>query len=134
MPRGGLSFVDVRDAAAAFVAALTKGNPGERHLLGACNIELDDFFARLSNLSGVPRPPLRLPSGMKVLAAHALEKWARKNGREPDIDAASVEMGEHWFFIDSTKARRTLGFQPRDPYETLSETVRYLQEHFVPNA
>ncbi len=131
MPRGGLSFVDVRDAAKAFAAALTKGNPGERHLLGACNLEFPEFFARLSNLSGVPSPALRLPSAVKVLAAHALERYARKNGREPDLDAASVEMGEHWFFIDSAKAARALDFRPRDPYETLAETVRYLRQHFV---
>jgi len=37
MPRGGISFVDVRDAAQAFLAALTRGNVGERHLLGAAN-------------------------------------------------------------------------------------------------
>ena len=132
MPKGGLSFVDVRDAAAAFESALTRGNLGERHLLGGCNIEFDDFFARLSRLSGTPRPPLRLPSSVKVLAAHAMERWARQHDREPDLDAASVEMGEHWFFVDSSKSERLLGFRPRDPFETLSETLRYLQEHFVP--
>jgi dihydroflavonol-4-reductase len=131
MPSGGVSFVDVRDAADMFVAALERGNPGERHLLGACNVEFDDFFARLSNLSGVKKPPLRLPKTLKILAAHALERWAHKQNREPDLDAWSVEMGEHWFFIDSSKAERVLGFSPRDPYETLSETVRYLQRHFI---
>ncbi len=131
LPGGGLSFIDVRDAAAAFVAALDKGHPGERHLLGACNIEFSDFFARLSRLANVPMPPLRLPSKLKVVAAHALERWAHKNDREPDLDAASVEMGEHWFFIDSSKSERLLGFAPRDPFETLAETVQYLQRHFV---
>jgi len=132
MPRGGLSFVDVRDAAAAFLAALTRGAPGQRHLLGGANMDFTKFFARLSRLSGVPAPPLRLPSPVKVLAAHALERWAHRSGREPDLDAASVEMGEHWFFIDSSKAERVLGFKARDPYETLSETVRYLREHLLP--
>ena len=131
MPKGGISFVDVRDAAAAFVAALTRGTPGERHLLGACNLEFDDFFGRLSRLAKVGKPPLRLPSSIKVLAAHVLEKRARKAGGEPDLDASSVEMGEHWFFVDSSKAERVLGFRPRDPYETLAETVQYLQRHFV---
>ena len=131
MPRGGLSFVDVRDAAQAFVSALTRGNPGERHLLGACNVEFDDFFGRLARIAKVPMPPLRLPSVVKVLAAHALERWAHEKGREPDLDAASVEMGEHWFFVDSSKAERVLGFRPRDPYETLADTVQYLQQHFI---
>jgi len=42
-----------------------------------------------------------------------------------------VEMGECWFFIDSSKSERLLGFRPRDPLETLSETVRYVRENFV---
>ena len=132
MPRGGISFVDVRDAALAFRAALTKGNPGERHLLGAVNWEFDEFFARLARISHVPAPALRLPSVVKVAGAHLLERFARERGREPELPAADVEMGECWFFIDSAKAERVLGFRPRDPVETLAETVAYVREHFLP--
>lgn len=131
MPRGGISFVDARDAARAFLAALTSGNVGERHLLGAVNWEFSEFFARLSRIAHVPPPPLRLPSAVKVAGAHLLERWARRRGREPELPAADVEMGECWFFIDSSKAQRLLGFSPRDPVETLGETVRYVREHFV---
>ncbi len=131
LPKGGISFVDVRDAAAAFVAALTRGNVGERHLLGAANWEFTEFFARLGRIAHRPPPLLRLPSPVKVAAAHFLERIARERGREPDLPAADVEMGECWFFIDSTKSERLLGFRPRDPVETLSDTVRYVREHFV---
>ena len=134
MPRGGISFVDVRDAAQAFVAALTRGNVGERHLLGAANWEFSEFFGRLGRIAHRPPPLLRLPSSLKIAAAHALEKWARRSGREPDLPASDVEMGECWFFIDSRKSEQVLGFRSRDPLETLSETVRYVQERFVPGA
>lgn len=131
MPRGGISFVDVRDAAQAFVAALTRGNIGERHLLGAANWEFDEFFARLGRIAHRSPPLLRMPSGLKVAAARLLETIARERGREPDLPAADVEMGECWFFIDSSKSERLLGFRPRDPLETLSETVSYVRERFI---
>ena len=131
MPRGGISFVDVRDAAQAFVNALTQGNIGERHLLGAANWDFDEFFARLGRIAHRPPPLLRMPSRMKVAAAHLMERIARERGREPDLPASDVEMGECWFFIDSTKAERTLGFKARDPVETLSDTVRYVRENFI---
>ena len=131
LPRGGISFVDVRDAARAFVAALTQGKPGERHLLGAVNWDFDEFFARLGRIAHRPPPLLRLPSPVKIAAAHLLERVARERGREPDLPASDVEMGECWFFIDSTRSERVLGFQPRDPVETLSDTVRYVRENFV---
>ena len=40
-------------------------------------------------------------------------------------------MGECWFFIDSSKAEGLLGFRPRDPLETLADTVRYVRENFT---
>lgn len=131
MPRGGISFVDVRDAAQAFVAALTRGNVGERHLLGAANWEFDEFFARLGRIAHRPPPLWRMPSRLKIAAAHLLERIARERGREPHLPASDVEMGECWFFIDSSKSERLLGFRPRDPLETLADTVHYLREHFV---
>lgn len=131
LPRGGISFVDVRDAAQAFLAALSKGNVGERHLLGAANWEFSEFFARLGRIAHRPPPLLRLPSPLKIAAAQWMEKWAKDRGREPDLPASDVEMGECWFFIDSSKSERLLGFRPRDPVETLAETVRYVREHFV---
>jgi dihydroflavonol-4-reductase len=131
MPRGGISFVDVRDAAQAFVAALTRGNLGERHLLGAANWEFDEFFARLGRIAHRSPPFLRMPSGLKIAAAHLLERFARERGREPELPASDVEMGECWFFIDSAKSERVLGFRPRDPVATLSDTVQYVRENFV---
>jgi dihydroflavonol-4-reductase len=126
MPTGGLSFVDVRDAAAAFEAALTRGRPGHRYLLGGANMTFAEFFGRLSRLSGVAPPRLRLPSELNLLGVQALERWSRMRGVDPPIDRASVEMGEHWFFLDNSKARLELGFSARDPQETLRDTLRDL--------
>ncbi len=127
MPTGGLSFVDVRDAAAMFESALTAGRAGERYLLGGANMAFPEFFARLSRLSGVPAPRLRLPSRVNIWGTELLERWSSFRGVEPPIDRASVEMGEHWFFVDSGKAAAELGFAPRDPQETLRDTVRWLE-------
>ncbi len=134
MPRGGLSFVDVRDAALGVCcqSSAGKGKPGERHLLGkAVNWDFDEFFARLSRISGVAGPMLRLPSQVKIAGGHLLEKWARAREQEPELPAADVEMGECWFFIDPSKAERVLGFRARDPIETLSETVLFVRERFL---
>ncbi len=129
MPSGGLSFVDVRDAAAAFAAALTRGEPGQRYLLGGANLTFADFFGRLERLSGVAAPRLRLPSAVNLVGAHLLGKVAAWRNTEPDLDAPSVEMGECFWYCDAARARATLGFAPRDPQETLFETVRWLDAH-----
>jgi dihydroflavonol-4-reductase len=122
MPNGGMSFVDVRDAAAAFVAALTRGELYGKHLMGV-NLSMAEFFHRLERLTGVPAPRLRLPSKMNVLGAQLLERWAKARGQEPTVDAASVNIAEHWFWVDSSKAEQQLGFHARDPHQTLLDTV-----------
>jgi dihydroflavonol-4-reductase len=127
MPRGGMSFVDVRDAADAFVAALTRGDVYGKHLMGV-NMSMAEFFQRLERLSGVAAPRLRLPSRMNVLGAQLLERWAKARGHEPTVDAASVDIAEHWFWVDSSKAERELGFRARDPHQTLLDTVTDLVE------
>lgn len=129
MPSGGVSFVDVRDAAQAFAAALVKGQPGERYLLGAANMTFRDLFGRLERLSGVPAPRVSLPSAVNVAGARLLERLHAWRASEPPIDPRSVEMGEHFWYCDSTKARRELGFTPRDPQDTLFDTVRWLDAH-----
>ena len=130
MPSGGLSFVDVRDAAQAFAAALVKGRPGERYLLGGANMTFEELFGRLSRLSGVAAPRARLPSAMNLAGARLLEKLHGWRNSEAPISAAEVEMGERWWYCDSSKAERELGFSPRDPQETLFDTVRYVNEKF----
>jgi len=129
MPTGGLSFVDVRDAARAFAAALERGRPGERYLLGGANLTFRDFFARLERLTGVPAPRLTLPSAVNLAGSRLLEKLHAWRGTETPLDPRSVEMGERFWYCDSSKAERELGFAARDPQETLFETVRWLEEN-----
>ena len=131
MPGGGLSFVDARDAADAFVNALTRGQVYGRHLMGV-NLSLADFFKRLERLTGVPAPRLRLPSQVNVLGSKLLERVAKWRGVEPKLDPQEVEIGEHYFYLDPSKAERELGFQARDIHETLSDTVQYLYTRMAP--
>lgn len=133
MPTGGLSFVDSRDAAAAFAAALTSGEVFGRHLMGS-NMSFRELFGRLSRLTGVPAPRLRLPSEVNTLGVGLLERWSRMRGVQPPVDRHSVEIGEHFFYVDSSKAERLLGFKARDPQETLQDSVVYLMSKMPPDA
>ncbi len=129
VPPGGVNFVDARDAAAATVAAMERGRPGRRYLLGGPNWTIDEFFGRLGRIAKVRPPFLKLPSRLSRAGATVLEHVYRSLEREPPIDRITVEMGEVYWYCDSTRARAELGFDPRDPSETLDATIRYLREH-----
>jgi dihydroflavonol-4-reductase len=128
VPSGGIAFVDVRDAAAGMLAAMERGRAGERYLLNGKNLTLDAFFQRLSRLSGVPAPVLRLPRGRALaVGAHRVLSGALGwLGREPALDEISVEMAQCYWYCDAGKAQRELGWKARDAGETLRETIQDL--------
>lgn len=133
LPTGGMSFVDARDAADAFVQALTRGEVYGRHLMGV-NLSMADFFGRLSRLTGVPLPRLRLSKRGNILGAKLLEQWATLRGTSAALDPQEVEIGEHFFYLDASKAEAELGFRARDPGATLSDTVQYLYTKLPPKS
>ncbi|HEX8096745.1 MAG TPA: NAD-dependent epimerase/dehydratase family protein [Pyrinomonadaceae bacterium] len=133
VPTGGLSFVDARDAAAAFRAAMREGRHGERYLLGAANWSFEKFFARLERLTKVAAPRLSLPKKLAVTGAQVLDSLFRQWNYAPPVEAGAVEMAEYFWYLDSSKAQAELGFSPRDPAETLHDTVVYVRENFLVN-
>ena len=133
MPGGGMSFVDARDVAQAAVNALTRGELYGRHLMGV-NLTMFDFFKKLERLTGVAAPRVKLPKNVNILGAYALERFAKWRGESVKLDPQEVEIGEHWFWCDSAKAERELGFVARDTYETLHDTVHYVMSKLPPGS
>jgi dihydroflavonol-4-reductase len=131
LPGGGLSFVDVRDAAAAFVAALEKGEHQERYLLGSANMTFSEFFGRLQRLSGVQAPRIRVPKQLAMGGSTIVNSIFRNWNKPSPIQPSEVEQAECFWYLDSSKAEEKLGFAPRDPQETLQDTIRYLRENFL---
>lgn len=130
-PTGGLNFVDARDAANAFLNALDKGRHGERYLLGAVNWTFDEFFKRLERLTGVSAPLLKVPKSVAVFGASLIDSIYKNFNKTAPFEASEVEMGEYFWYFDSSKAAEELGFTTRDPQETLQDTIRYLRENFL---
>jgi len=133
VPAGGLSFVDARDAAEAMILALDRGRAGERYLISACNLTVATFFARLERLSGVPAPRLRTPRSLLLARAGAslLERLSRHLPIDAQVDRISAEMAQCFWYVDATRARTELGWTPRDPGDTLADTVADLRARGV---
>jgi nucleoside-diphosphate-sugar epimerase len=131
VPTGGISFVDVRDVAKAFRAAMKKGRHGERYLLGAANWRFERFFGRLERLSKVPRPKFSLPSRFVIPGAQLVDSLFKQWNMASPVEPAAIEMAQYFWYLNCAKASRELGFKPRDASETLHDTVVYLRENFL---
>ena len=130
-PSGGLNFVDARDAAAAFIAALDKGRHQEKYLLGAANMTFHQFFGRLERLSGVSAPKLKVPKQLAMAGSSFISSLYKNWGKASPVVPNEVEQAEYFWYFDSSKAEEELGFSPRDPQETLQDTIAYLRENVL---
>jgi len=130
-PSGGVNFVDARDAATAFLNALTRGRHAERYLLGAVNWTVQEFFGRLERLSGVRAPMFSVPKKVAIAGSNFISSLYKTFERRAPFEASEVEMGEYFWYFDSSKAEEELGFTARDPQETLQDTISYLRENFL---
>jgi len=57
----------------------------------------------------------------------------KKFGRKVPVEPESVEMAQYFWYLDAGKAARELGWLPRDPADTLRDTVDYIRAHLLGN-
>lgn len=133
VPAGGMSFVDARDAAEGARLAMEKGEPGERYLLGAANMTIREFFAKLERVSGVRAPWLPMPRVPELAkaGAKAAKDLFSKVGLDFAVDPVSLDMAQFYWYLDASKAEKVLGWSSREPTETLADTVDDLRARGV---
>lgn len=133
-PAGGVSFVDARDAAEGLVLALEKGRAGQCYLLTACNCTTRTFLSRVARVGGVSAPMGALPKNalFKRFSVWAAGKAADLIGEDDAMpDAESVDIAQHYWYCDASKAETELGWSARDPMITLADTVNDLRERGI---
>jgi len=134
MPAGGVNLVDARDVAALLPVAMARGTAGERYLVGAVNWSFRDLFGRLERLTKVPGPKLKISGEMPTWGARAQAALWKSLGRKVAVEPTSVDMAQYFWYFDAGKAARELGFSPRDPADTLFDTVTYVRQHLLGNS
>ncbi len=125
----GLNIIDVEDCARGHILAAVKGRIGEKYILGNENLTLQQIFAMLEGITGLPAPRVRLPYTPILVAAYINEAISRCTGREPLIPLAGVQMARKFMFFDSSKAVRELGLPQSPAREALAKAVAWFSEN-----
>jgi dihydroflavonol-4-reductase len=131
----GLNFVDVGVIAAMHVAALERGTPGERYILGGENLTLKQFLDRMAAMTGLPSPTMQVPHSVAMTFAF-FDEWitGRMLGREPRATVEAVRMGRKKMFASSAKAERELGYQIQPIDAALQAAVDWFRANgYAPN-
>jgi dihydroflavonol-4-reductase len=125
----GLNLVDVRDTARGHVLARDNGVPGERYILGAENLTLDEIFRRLEEMTGVTAPKHQIPYPVAFAAGVVSTGWAHLTGREPLAPLDGVRMARKKMWVTQARAVRELGFSASPVSGALRRAVEWFQNN-----
>ena len=127
VPPGGLSLLAVESAAAAHLAALDRGRPGERYLLADGYAEVREIIEVAVAAAGRGRVPWQMPLNLARGLARAGEALAEATGLPPLISRGQLHFLQWEARADTTKAQAELGFKPRDWREGIARTVTWME-------
>jgi len=126
----GLNLVDVSEVARTHAAALTKGQPGRRYILGGENLTLKQILDKMSAITGIPSPTVKIP--FAVAATYAFfEEWitGRIRGREPRATFEEVRMGRKKMYASSARAQQELDFRIVPIYPAMRAAIEWFRTH-----
>jgi dihydroflavonol-4-reductase len=124
----GLNLADVREVARGHLLAMEKARPGERYILGGANLTLKQILYKLSELTGLPSPTMKVPHAVAMGFA-VFDQFFTGTilGKEPRATIDVVKMGRKKMFAASTKAEYELGYKVLPVEDALRRAVEWFQ-------
>jgi nucleoside-diphosphate-sugar epimerase/phytoene/squalene synthetase len=120
---GGFEFVAAKDIVEGHVLAMKRGRTGQKYIISTEFLTVDEIMDIFEEVSGRPRPKLRLPAPVMMGVAHVtsfvLTNFFPSVPQRFTPGAVRIlSMQRH---ADTTKAKTELGFQPSSIRQAIHE-------------
>jgi dihydroflavonol-4-reductase len=126
----GLNLVDVSEVARTHATALTQGTAGRRYILGGENLTLKQILDKMSAITGIPSPTMKVPFAVAATYAFFEEIiTGRILRKEPRATLEEVRMGRKKMFASSARAQQELGFRVVPVYSAMRAAIDWFQAH-----
>lgn len=134
---GGFDFVAARDLTEGHVLAMKRGRTGQKYILSTEFLSLDDIMDVWEEITGRPRPRVRLPAeamfGVAKVSSFVLNNFF------PDVPQrftpGAVRILRRERRADTTKAQRELGYRPTSVRHAFHEAYDdFARRGLVPGA
>jgi len=127
---GGSNLIDVTDCARGIVAAMEKGQPGQKYILGNRNVSIKEYFDLIVSTAGTGKSPsIRIPTWLAIISGYGYQMLARITGKSPVTSASWARVGSHYSWWDCSKARENLGLGQRPLAESVAEAVEWFEHN-----
>jgi nucleoside-diphosphate-sugar epimerase len=128
IPPGAGAFADVRQVARAQVRAWQARRFGQAYVLGGEHASFVDFVHRVGAALGKSTPRGTMPSWALMAYARTLDAWSRISGHEPRVTPEGAALTSHRAQVDSSKARRELGYVETPLDSLLADTLQWMKQ------
>jgi len=128
-----LNWIDVKDVAEGCYLAATKGKNGERYILAnekCTSIKQTTKIAQELFPELNIKLPTAVPRPILFVVAWFMEIGSKMSGKTPLLTTKDIAMFSRLQQdFDISKARNELGFNPKNPTQTIQEAMLYLREN-----
>ena len=125
---GGFEFVAVRDIVEGHLLSMAKGRTGQKYVFSTGFMTMDGLLDIYSEVTGRPKPPLRLPAGLMIGLAEVSAFVHRfLPGRRQLLTPAAIHLLRLGRTVDCSKAQYELGYRPG----SIADAVHEAYEWFV---
>jgi dihydroflavonol-4-reductase len=124
----GYDWVDVRDVVRGALAALERGRPGERYILGSQRLTFRQIAAHIAEATGLRVPRVTLPLWTGYLGLPFARLWSALTGARQLLTLESLRILTRHRRICCDKARAELGYAPRPFGRTMADTFAWYRD------
>lgn len=128
--KGGYNWVDVRDIANSICNALSQGQLGESYILGGNYYTLKDLSRVVAKVSNKRIPCFEVPIALVKSFLPIISVYYKIRKQDPSVTRESIEILEFGNkHIESEKAKKDLGHNPRPIDETMKDLLSWHLEN-----
>jgi len=122
---GAYDFVDVRDVARGHILAADRGRKGEVYILSGWRIKLLQLKDMVQDVLGKHTLTIRVPMWLAKFSTRFTPLFYRLTGQTPKFTEYSLETVQSNSDVSCEKAKKELGYKPRELVATITDTVRW---------
>ena len=126
---GGYNFVDVRDVADGLVSTLEKGKAGECYILAGHYVTIKELMKYVQDITGVPAPKFKIARWFAYATGALSEIYYKIVKQKPLFTSYSVYTTGTNANFSIDKAKKQLGYFPRDFIDTMVDTIYWMKEN-----
>jgi farnesol dehydrogenase len=119
------NYVHVDDVVSGHLLAMKMGVAGENYALGGTNLSYNEFFEKLSGISGKRQQMLHIPVWLMLLISKCSLFFSNFTGKDPFITPPLVRKFSNNWNVSSEKAKNDLNYRPMDLDSGLENTINW---------